>query len=124
MNKFILMWDCYGLESCTDITEKLERGNDFEREKIFEILKNPEIEPHNEAVAEINRMVHMMQLRARFNPQRNYEIYMLSTTDSISKEDVIEWFEENPQQAAERTRELGVQLLSHRETNPERRVIS
>jgi hypothetical protein len=124
MNKFILMWDCYGLEACVDITEKLERGNDFEREKIFEILKNPETEPHNEAVAEINRMVHMMQLRARFNPQRNYEIYMLSTTDSISKEDVTEWFEESPQQAAERTRELGVQLLSHRETNPERRVIS
>jgi len=124
MPKFILSWDCYGLEACVDITDDVERGNDFERESLFERIKDPETEPHNEYVAKLNKMVHMMQLRARFNPQRNYEIYMIDATDGVSKEDIEQWFEDSPQAAADRCREIGTQLLSHRETNPERRVIT
>lgn len=123
MNKFLLSWDCYGLEACVDITEEIERGNNFEKESIFERIKNPEEEPHNEPVAKLNKMIHMMQLRARFNPQRNYEIYMLNTTNSVSKEDIEGWFQESPQAAADRVREIGIQLLSHRDTQPERKVI-
>jgi hypothetical protein len=106
-----------------DITEDVGRGNDFERESLFERIKNPEEEPHNEHVIKLNKMIHMMQLRARFNPQRNYEIYMINATDGVSKEDIEQWFTDSPQEAANRCREIGTQLLSHRETQPERRVI-
>lgn len=123
MTKFILSWDCYGLEACVDITEDVERGNDFEKESLFERIKNPDEEPHNEPVAKLNKMIHMMQLRARFNPQRNYEIYMLNATDGVCKEDIEQWFEASPQEAANRVREIGIQLLSHRDTQPEKRVI-
>ena len=123
MNKFLLSWDCYGLEACVDITEEVGRGNDFERESLFERIKNPEQEPHNEHVIKLNKMIHMMQLRARFNPQRNYEIYMLNTTESVSKADLEQWFEASPQAAVDRIREIGIQLLSHRDTQPEKRVI-
>lgn len=124
MSKFLLSWDCYGLEACVDITEDVERGNDFEKESLFERIKNPNEEPHNEYVSKLNKMIHMMQLRARFNPQRNYEIYMINATEGVSKEDIVQWFEGSPQAAADRCREIGTQLLSHRETQPERRVIS
>lgn len=124
MSIFIIAWDCYGLEACVDVTEDVARGNDFEKESIFERLKNPEEEPHNEHVAKINKMVHMMSLRARFNPQRNYEIYSIHTTDGITKEDLVTMFENSPQAAADLIRDRGTQLLSHRDTQPERKVIS
>jgi hypothetical protein len=123
MKKFLLSWDCYGLEACVDITEDVERGNEFEKESLFERIKNPEEEPHNEYVSKLSRMVHVMSMRARFNPQRNYEIYMLNATAGVSKEDIEQWFEDSPQTAVDRVREIGTQLLSHRETQPEKRVI-
>jgi len=123
VSKFLLSWDCYGLEACVDITEDVGRGNEFEKESLFQRIANPEEEPHNEHVAKLNKMIHMMQLRARFNPQRNYEIYMINATDGVSKQDVEQWFTDSPQEAANRCREIGTQLLSHRETQPERRVI-
>jgi hypothetical protein len=106
-----------------DITEDVVRGNDFEKESLFERIKNPDEDPRNEHIAKLNKMIHMMQLRAQFNPHRNYEIYMINTTDGVSKEDIEQWFTDSPQAAADRCREIGTQLLSHRETQPERRVI-
>jgi hypothetical protein len=106
-----------------DITEDVGRGNDFEKESLFQRIANPEEEPHNEHVIKLNKMIHMMQLRARFNPQRNYEIYMLNAKNSVSKADIEQWFEESPQAAVDRIREIGIQLLSNRDTQPEKRVI-
>jgi hypothetical protein len=123
VNKFLLSWDCYGLEACVDITEDVGRGNDFEKESLFQRIANPEEEPHNEHVMKLNKMIHMMQLRARFNPQRNYEIYMLNAKKGVSKADIEQWFQDSPQAAVDRVREIGIRLLSHRDTQPERRVI-
>lgn len=123
MNKFLLSWDCYGLEACVDITEDVGRGNDFEKESLFQRIANPNEEPHNEHVMKLNKMIHMMQLRARFNPQRNYEIYMLNAKKGVSKADIEQWFQDSPQAAVDRVREIGIQLLSHRDTQPEKRVI-
>lgn len=123
MSKFILFWDCYGLESCIDITEDVERGNNFEKESLFERIKNPEEVPRNEPVTKLNRMVHMLQLRAQVNPQRNYELYMINTTEGVSKADIENWFEDSPQAAVDRVREIGTKLYSNRATDADRRVI-
>ncbi len=121
--KFIVSWDCYGLEACVDVTEDMERAEQFEKESIFERLKNPDKEPENEATRKICRMIQMMSLRARFNPQRNYEIYWLTATDEITDKDVVNWFDDSPQAAADRVREIGTKLLSNRDPDPGRRVI-
>lgn len=123
MSKFLLFWDCYGLEACIDITEDVERGNEFEKESLFERIKNPDDEPRNEPVIKLNRMISMLQLRSRFNPQRNYELYMINATGGVTKEDVEQWFEASPQAAANRCREIGTKLMSNRDLNPEKRVI-
>lgn len=123
MSKFILFWDCYGLESCIDITEDVERGNNFEKESLFERIKNPEEVPRNEPVTKLNRMVHMLQLRAQVNPQRNYELYMINTAEGVSKTDIENWFEDSPQAAVDRVREIGTKLYSNRATDADRRVI-
>lgn len=123
MSKFLLFWDCYGLEACIDITEDVERGNEFEKESLFERIKNPNEEPRNEPVVKLNKMFHMLQLRAQFNPQRNYELYMINTTDGIVDKDIWEWFETDPQSAVNHCREIGTKLVSHRATDTDRRVI-
>lgn len=123
MSKFLLYWDCYGLESCIDITEDVKLGNDFEKESLFERIKDPDNVPRNEPVAKLNKLVHMLQLRAQFNPQRNYELYMINTTKGVSKEDIEGWFEDSPQAAVDRCREIGTKLFSYRATENDRRVI-
>ena len=115
-NVFILSWDCYGLEACVDVTDKVQRGNDFEREKIFDLLKDPDKEPHNAAVKEINQIFFAMTMRARYNPQRNYEIYSIHTNADITKEDLAGMFENDPQGTADLIRERGTKLYSDRST--------
>lgn len=115
-NKYVLMWDCYGLESCVDVTEDFDRANLFDKESIFDRLKDPENTPVNQPMVRISRTISMMQLRARFNPQRNYEIYYIVTTDGITEESLRGYFEDNPQGAAELIRERGTKLWSDRST--------
>jgi hypothetical protein len=60
---FLFMWDMYGLEFCQDIT-KVEKRN------MMKALKNEQLErPFN---------LNALLLRARFNSQRNYEIYTMT----------------------------------------------
>ena len=121
MPKFILSWDCYGLEACVDVTEHVERGNNFEKEKIFDLIKDPDAEPHNEHVAAVNRIYFYLSMRARSNPQRNYEIYSIHTTPDITAKDLKQMFKDDPQGTAELIRDRGTQLFSNRETS--KRVI-
>ena len=114
--KFIVSWDSTGLEACVDITDKLSRSENFEKEKIFDLLKNPNARPANDAQKSLNGMIHGMMLRAKFNPQRNYEIYILTATAGIERQDIVDWFEASPQAAADRTREIGSKLYSDRRT--------
>ena len=121
-NIFILSWDCYGLEACVDVTKHIERGNQIEKEKIFELIKDPDSNPPNKAVSEVNRIYFQLSMRARANPQRNYEIYSVHTTADITAEDLERMFKDNPQATAELIRERGTKLYSDRETS--KRVIS
>jgi len=120
MNTYIISWDQTGLEAVVDITENIARGNTFEREQIWDLLKDPSRTPRNEWVHEVNHMVGMMMMRARANPQRHYEIYSINTDDSITKEDLTQMFEDTPQTAADLIRERGNQLYSDRASKRDR----
>jgi hypothetical protein len=52
--------------------------------------------------------IQYMILRARFNEQRNYEIYTFHT--SIKEEDLIREFEERPQVIVDAIRRVGKKL--------------
>ena len=120
MNTYIISWDQTGLEAVVDITENISRGNNFEREKIWDLLKDPGRTPHNEWVHEVNHMVGIMMIRARANPQRHYEIYSINTDNSIGKEDLVQMFEDSPQTAADLIRERGNKLYSDRVSKRDR----
>jgi hypothetical protein len=93
-NKYIIMWDITGLECVIDITEK-------EKEIVFETLQNK-----TQCAQTLNNMIFMLKTRARFNNQRNYEIYILQTSN-ISKETIEELFDESPQMIVDLIRQKG-----------------
>jgi len=99
---FIVMWCCDGLEWVEDITNQ-------DGKAVWATLKGEEPRA-------ISPSLRMAALRARFNPQRFYEIYSITAVDGILKKDIIEMFNSNPQGAAETIREKGYKIYSDRET--------
>lgn len=97
---FAIMWDCYGLEAVVQLPDPADTT--------FALLKG--VEPP--AMPNIN----MWALRARFNTQRNYEIYIITATPGIDEDDIRSMFEADPQHAAETIRRIGNKFLDHRDT--------
>jgi len=97
---FAIMWDCNGLEAVARCPDPADTT--------FALLKG--VEPP--AMPNIN----MWELRARFNPQRNYEIYIITATPGISEDHIRDMFEADPQNAADTIRRIGHMYVSHRDT--------
>ena len=97
---FAIMWDCYGLEAVAKLPDPADTT--------FALLQNKK-------PPEVPNINHWA-LRARFNPQRNYEIYLITATPGISEDDIRDMFERDPQVSADTIRRIGHKYLDHRET--------
>ena len=89
------MWDCYGLEAVACVS-------DIEQKIMWETLKTGK-KPRD---IQMPNLMHW-QLRAQFNPQRNYEIFIITAEDGINDDDIRQMFEANPQTAADTIRRIG-----------------
>ena len=99
-NRFVVMWDCNGLEAVEQLPDPAETT--------FALLKGTEPpKPPN--------IMHW-RLRAQFNTQRHYEIYVFETVKGITAEDIRDMFEASPQTAADTIREIGTVFHSDRRT--------
>ena len=100
-NRFVVMWDCNGLEAVEQLPDPAETT--------FALLKGTEPpKPPN--------IMHW-RLRAQFNTQRHYEIYVFETVKGITKDDIVEMFEASPQTAADTIRRIGTVFHSDRQTD-------
>jgi hypothetical protein len=97
---FVVMWDNTGLEYIGDITED-------EVQRSWGALKG---RPVGSSLPNLNHMI----LRARYNPQRHYEIYQVQATDGITSDDIRDMFAASPQTAADTIRRLGHCYFSDR----------
>lgn len=96
---FLVMWDCYGLETCIDVTQHLQ-------DRTWATLTNSKPK-------EIPNVNHLI-LRAKFNTQRHYEIYTVTAQSGITAEEIKIMFEASPQIAADTIRNLGQVIYSDR----------
>ena len=97
---FAIMWDCHGLEAVESVPEPAETT--------FALLKGVEPpQPPN--------ILHW-QLRARYNSQRHYEIYIITAEPGIDCDDIRAMFEADPQTAADTIRRIGQKYYSDRDT--------
>lgn len=99
-NRFAVMWDCNGLEAVEQLPDPAETT--------FALLKGTK-------PPEYPNIMHW-RLRAQFNTQRHYEIYVFEATKGITKDDIVEMFEASPQTAADTIREIGTVFYSDRQT--------
>jgi hypothetical protein len=100
-NNFIIMFCCEGLESIVHVTE-------LEHQRILNILAG---KPASQTVP---RIVHFLELRARYNPQRFYEIWAINAVEGITTEDISEMFENCPQTAADTIRGIGTLIFGEK----------
>lgn len=97
---FAVMWDCYGLEAVALMPDPADTT--------FALLKG--VKP-----PETPNLMHW-QLRARYNTQRHYEIYVITAAPGIDKDTICEMFEADPQTAADTIRRIGHCFHSDRST--------
>lgn len=97
MEKFLVSWDIYGLESIVNISKG-------ERDAICSALKGEPIEWKNP--------IQTLILRARYNMQRHYEIYYFES--EIDEQEIVSLFKSEPQLMADTIRRIGHKIYSDR----------
>jgi len=100
------MWDMLGLECVFSIDDAKKLVDDFNKEKVWEILKGKSIDrkPPNPIP------LALLIVRARANSHRNYEIYSFQTY--LSERQVRKTFAADPQSIVEWIRENGNKIYS------------
>ena len=88
---FAIMWDCHGLEACERVPNPADTT--------FALLKG-------EKRPDAPNIEHW-KLRARYNSQWHYEIYIITARPGIDRDDIVGMFEANPQSAADTIRRFG-----------------
>ena len=109
-HQVIVMWDCYGLECCVDITETQQKN-------MWQRLKGDL--PTESGIPNLGHLA----LRAKYNPQRNYEIYTVEAVDGITANDIEIMFNNDPQSAADTIRRIGNCFYSNRVDNDQRVIV-
>ena len=99
-HQFVAMWDCHGLEYVGDVTAA-------EQDRTWSALQS------KPPTATIPNLLHL-ELRARYNTQRHYEIYIFNAQEGIGAEDIREMFDADPQTAADTIRRIGQKFYSDR----------
>lgn len=101
-NTIALMWDCNGLEAAVNVS-------DISKKRMWATLKGEDLTK----VQVYPNLMHW-QLRAQFNPQRHYEIYLVEVDDGITVDDIVAAFKASPQTMADTVRKIGHRFYSDR----------
>lgn len=96
---FICMWDENGFEVLKDCTS-------WERETFLNTIAGKELTP-----APVN--LQALTMRARFNPQRAYEIWTFNATEELDEDALWEIAYENTQALVDMIRRNGKQLYAN-----------
>ena len=107
-NAFIFSWDQLGIESIIPITQYEK----WDQMQLIQMLKDGTKE-HNP----IDRIVHMLTMRARYNTHRHYEIYAIDCDADMTEEMWREQWDACPQETADLIRARGHEIYSDR-SNP------
>ena len=106
-NAYIFSWDMYGIETILPIS----RYEHWEQEQLLSLIAHPDKEPARNPLTSI---VQALLLRARFNSQRQYEIYAVECDESCDEEFWRNQWRDYPQETANIIRERGHKMYSDR----------
>jgi hypothetical protein len=103
MNTYIATWCTEGFEHIEDIS-KYEH---WDQEQLVNILASRATQRNP-----MWTLVRNLMLRARFNPQRQYEIYTFNVDSHVTAADVDELAQQNPQYLVDWIRQHGRKIYS------------
>lgn len=101
---YLAFWDCNGFEYLEDITRF--HPDEWARTHLLDSIKNSKV-----VKQEGFPPIQSMSLRARFNPQRNYGLYVFTSTEDVTFEDIKQWSETDPQGLVDWIREYHTQCI-------------
>lgn len=104
---YICMWNEHGFEILKDFSS-------WERESLLNTIAGKELSP-----PPVN--LTAMVMRARFNPQRNYEIWTFNTEEQLDEETLWRYADKNPQALVDMIRDRGKRLYANGK-NTEQRI--
>lgn len=104
---YICMWDEMGFEVIKDCST-------WERQALLDTIAGKQLKP-----APVN--LGAMMMRARFNPQRAYEIWTFNTTEDLDEDTLWSYADENPQVLVDMIRDRGKKLYANAK-NTEARI--
>lgn len=99
---WLAFWCCEGLEAMISVSEYMDRS----KQELSEKIKTG-TESRRNAESELNHVINGMQIRARMNGNRNYELYTFNANASMTQAQLREWFECAPQLAVDWIRKNG-----------------
>lgn len=100
MSLMLAMWCCEGFECIQDITNF--HPELWEQQRTIDLLKGTPIQSNP-----LQRQLFAMQMRARVNGQRNYELYTFRADDHITEDDLWGWANNDPQTLVDWIRKNG-----------------
>ena len=109
MHQFVVMWDNRGLEFVGNYT-------DYAQDQMWATLQGKKSEKT------FVNLMHL-ELRARYNTQRHYEIYLVNATEGITADDIRAMFDADPQAAADIIREKGYKFYSDRADTKQVKIV-
>ena len=115
-NHYLAMWDMLGLECIYDVSKAKDEIDQWEKEAIWSTLKE---QSHTKRPKPIP--LNMMILRAKFNPQRSYEIYEFSST--MSESELRKEFAREPQPLVDWIRNNGYKVYSDYEKHQRKMIV-
>ena len=83
-----------------------EEGPQIEKEILWNTLQD------KKGTNKLGQTITHLMMRARYNPQRHYEIYAITVAEGITEEDIRTMFENDPQGSAELVRKRGNKIFS------------
>lgn len=104
-NAFIFSWDHLGVEAIVPITQY----EHHDKQQLINLLSENPTERNP-----LDSIVRSLLLRARFNPQRHYEIYAVDCAEEMDEKFWRQQWKEFPQETADLIRERGHKLYSDR----------
>jgi hypothetical protein len=104
-NAFIFSWDQLGIEAIVPITQY----EHHDKQNLINILSEKPTDRNP-----LNSIVQSLLLRARFNPERHYEIYAIDCSEGMDEEFWQKQWDEYPQETADLIRKRGHKLYSDR----------
>lgn len=107
-NVWMFSFDMYGFEAVVNLTEIDEH---------CVMAKMADEKPPQS----VNSILNLVEMRARFNQQRNMEVWLVKLDEDFTEEELWEMAQESPQELANMAR-MGEAIYSEHKTRQQARI--